>query len=74
MLKRMSFKQSSPMVQLTIIDNMHGTWELPALLTRVSDVQARPDKLEVVVSFCYLGDMLSAGRGCESVVTTCVIV
>ena len=28
-------------------------------------------KLEVVASFCYLGDMLSAGGGCEIMVTTC---
>ena len=28
------------------------------------------DKLEVVASFCYLGDMLSAGGGCEMAVTT----
>ena len=27
-------------------------------------------KLEVVASFCYLGDMLSAGGGCEMAVTT----
>ena len=26
-----------------------------------SEVQVGPDKLEVVASFCYLGDMLSAG-------------
>ena len=32
--------------------------------------QVGPDKLEVVASFCYLGDMLSAGRGCEIAVTT----
>ena len=33
-----------------------------------SEVQVGPDKLEVVASFCYLGDMLSAGRGysCEN--------
>ena len=37
-----------------------------------SDVQVGPDKLEVVASFCYLGDMLSAGGGCEITVTTCV--
>ena len=30
----------------------------------------RLDKLEVVASFCYLGDMLSAGGGCDIVVTT----
>ena len=34
------------------------------------EVQVGPDKLEVVASFCYLGDMLSAGGGCEMVVTT----
>ena len=35
-----------------------------------SEVQVGPDKLEVVASFCYLGDMLSAGGGCEMGVTT----
>ena len=35
-----------------------------------SEVQVGPDKLEVVASFCYLGDMLSAGGGCEMAVTT----
>ena len=35
-----------------------------------SEVQVGPDKLEVVASFCYLGDMLSAGEGCEITVTT----
>ena len=30
-----------------------------------SEVQVGPDKLEVVASFCYLGEMLSAGGGCE---------
>ena len=35
-----------------------------------SEVQVKPDKLEVVASFCYLGDMLSAGGGREIVVTT----
>ena len=34
-----------------------------------SEVQVGPDKLEVVTSFCYLGDMLSAGGGCEMAVT-----
>ena len=29
------------------------------------EVQVGPDKLEVVASFCYLGDMLSAAGGCE---------
>ena len=35
-----------------------------------SEVQVGPDKLEVVASFCYLGDMLSAGGGCEIKVAT----
>ena len=29
------------------------------------EVQVRPDKLEVIASFCYLGDMLSAAGGCK---------
>ena len=29
------------------------------------DIQVGPDKLEIVASFCYLGDMLSAAGGCE---------
>ena len=33
-------------------------------------VQAGPDKLEVVASFCCLGDMLSAAGGCELSATT----
>ena len=35
------------------------------------EVQVRPDKLEVVASFCYLGDMLSAAGSCELSTTTC---
>ena len=35
-----------------------------------SEVQVGPDKLEVVASFCYLVDMLSAGGGCEITVTS----
>ena len=38
----------------------------------LSEVKVRPDKLEVVASFCYLGDMLSAADGCELSTTTCV--
>ena len=35
-----------------------------------SELQVGPDKLEVVASFCYLGDMFSAGGGYEKAVTT----
>ena len=34
------------------------------------EVQIGPDKLEVVASFCYLGEMLSAAGGCELSTTT----
>ena len=34
------------------------------------EAQVGPDKLEVVASFCYLGDMLSAAGGCELSTTT----
>ena len=33
-------------------------------------IQVGPDKLEVVATFCYLGDMLSAAGGCELSTTT----
>ena len=38
--------------------------------TTQREVQVWPDKLEVVASFCYLGDMLSAASGCELSTTT----
>ena len=34
------------------------------------EVQVGPDNLEVVPSFCYLGDMLSAAGGCKLSTTT----
>ena len=35
-------------------------------------VKAEKEKLEAVSKFCYLGDMLSAGSGCElAAVTPC---
>ena len=34
------------------------------------EIQVEPDKLEMVASFCYLGDMLSAAGGCELSTTT----
>ena len=34
------------------------------------EVQVEPEKLEVVDSFCYLGDKLSAAGGCELSTTT----
>ena len=46
---------------------VHSAWEMPAQLTADHRVKSR---LEMVASFCYLGDMLSAGGGCEITVTT----
>ena len=34
------------------------------------EVQVGPNKLEVVASFCYQGDMLSAAGGCKFLTTT----
>ena len=34
------------------------------------EVQVGPDKLEVVASFCYLGELISAAGGCELSTTT----
>ena len=39
---------------------------------RPIDGRPEPDKLEVVASFCYLGEMLSPSGSCELAVTTCV--
>ena len=36
------------------------------------EVQVGPDKLEVIASFCYLEDILSAAGGCELSATICV--
>ena len=35
------------------------------------EVEVGSEKLEVVPEFCYLGDMLSAGGGCELAAITC---
>ena len=48
-----------------------GASELRALEMADNRVQVGPDKLEVVASFCYLGDMLSAAGSCELSTTTC---
>ena len=39
---------------------------------KIIEIQMGNDKLEVVTDFCYLGDMISAGGGCElSSITRC---
>ena len=65
---------------LILIIGVQGAWEMPPpppppppppIDSRPqNEVQVGPDKLEVVASFCYLGDMLSVGGGCEIAVTT----
>ena len=37
----------------------------------VSEAEVGNEKLEVVPEFCYLGDMLSAGGGCELAAIAC---
>ena len=54
--------------QRILITDVHGARELHGRPQR--EVQDRPDKLEVVASFCYLGDMLLAADGCELSTTT----
>ena len=38
----------------------------------VSEVEVGNEKLEVVPEFCYLGDMLSAGAGCDHTLQMCM--
>ena len=54
-----------------LIKVVHSAWELPSLLT-ADEFQVGPEKLQVVASFCYLGDMLPTGGGCVLAVTTCL--
>ena len=56
----------------TLTTDVHSARELHAPLDGrpQKEVQVGPDKLEVVASFCYLGDMLSAAGGCELSTTT----
>ena len=56
----------SSALQRTLITDLHSARELHAAWAADHrGVQVRPDKLEVVASFCYLGDMLSAASGFE---------
>ena len=57
--------------QRTLITDVHGARELHAPWTADHrEKSVGPDKLEVVASYCYLGDMLSAADGCELSTTT----
>ena len=40
--------------------------------SEVSEVEVGNEKLEVVPEFCYLGDMLSAGGGCDHTLQMCM--
>ena len=57
-------KKCSGLKRLTKDPDYRCTW------CQGTKVQVGPDKLEVVASFCYLGDMLSAACGCELSTTT----
>ena len=57
--------------QKTLSTDVHRARELHApWMADQREVQVGPDKLEVVASFCYLGDMLSAAGGCKLWTTT----
>ena len=47
-----------------LIIGVHGAWEMPAILTADQRVKSRSDLIG------YLGDILSAGGGCEITVIT----
>ena len=56
---------------LTLISGAPDTRAQHSLLT-VRVVKVEKEQLEAVSEFCYLGDMLSAGGGCElAAVTPC---
>ena len=49
---------------MTLTTDVHGAREqhAPWMADHRIEVQVGPDKLEVVASFCYLGDMLLSSR------------
>ena len=56
----------------TLITDVHSARELNApWMADQGGKFVGPDQLEVVASFCYLGDMLSAAGGCELNHNTC---
>ena len=56
---------------LALSTDVHGVRELHASSTaNQKGNSVGPNKLEMVASFCYLGDMLSAAGGCELSTTT----
>ena len=57
-LKRLT---KDPDYRCTRCKGLHAAWDGRPQ----KEVQVGPDRLEVVGSFCYLGDMLSAAGGCE---------
>ena len=67
-------KKCSGLKHLTKDSDYRCTWcqgtACPLDSSPQREVQVRPDNLEVVASFCYLGDMLSAAGGCELSATT----
>ena len=72
--KHWLYKKCSGLKRLTEDLDYRCTWcqgtARPLDARPQREVQVGPDKLEVVASFCYLGDMLSAACGCELSTTT----
>ena len=62
--------QEEPGVTLHL--SVRDIWEMlePSTYSHMTGIYADGEPLESVDSFCYLGDMLGAGGGCESAVIT----
>ena len=80
-LQALGHKKCTSVWQRTLTTDVHSARELHApwmnctslgWQTTEGSPSVRPEKLEVVASFCYLGDMLSAAGGCALSTTTCV--
>ena len=57
---------------LTVSSGAPDVLGLPKLLMKLLEVEVGNEKLKVVPEFCYPGDMLSAGGGCElAAITRC---
>ena len=73
--KHWVYKKCSGLKPLTKDPDYWCTWRLGTACLgwqTTEEVPVRPDKMEVIASLCYLGDMLSAASGCELSTTTCV--
>ena len=62
--------QQPYLLHMTLIIGVHGAEELLSAEVSFCLIKVGPNNVEMVASFCYLGDMFSIGRGCELAVST----